>query len=155
VARAFLPALRRAPAGHLAFTTSSSILDPASHLGAYQASKFAVWGLAETLRVELAADGIGITVVLPSGMISRHLESSGEAQPAALQRPVARDGDLEAVVDSNPGMASMLAMPDDAAEGVVEAILAGEPYVISHGDLTAAVAARGAALAQAAEVHQA
>ena len=151
VARAFLPALRRSADGRLAFTTSSSIMDPASHLGAYQASKFAVWGLAETLRVELAGDGITVTTVLPSGMMSRHLESSEEAQPSHLKRPVARDGDLESVVESNPGMAAMLAMPEDAATGVVEAILAGDPYVITHGDLTAAVATRAAALAAAAE----
>lgn len=41
VARAFLPLLRKAERGRLAFTTSSSVLDPASRLGAYQASKFA------------------------------------------------------------------------------------------------------------------
>jgi NAD(P)-dependent dehydrogenase (short-subunit alcohol dehydrogenase family) len=151
VARAFLPQLRRAEPGRLVFTTSSSILDPASHLGAYQASKFAVWGLAETLRVELAGDGIEVSVVLPSGMLSRHLETSEAAQPAHLRRPVAGDGDLDAVVNSNPQMAAMLAMPDDAAAGVIEAVLAGEPYVITHGDLVAAVRSRSAMLSRAAE----
>ena len=88
VARAFLPLLRRvASRARLAFTTSSSILDPASRLGAYQASKFAVWGLAETLRLELADDGIGVTVIFPSGMITRHLETSEAAQPDHLRRP--------------------------------------------------------------------
>jgi NAD(P)-dependent dehydrogenase (short-subunit alcohol dehydrogenase family) len=58
VARAFLPLLRRSAGPHLAFTTSSSVLDPAARLGVYQASKYAVWGLAETLRLELAAEGI-------------------------------------------------------------------------------------------------
>jgi NAD(P)-dependent dehydrogenase (short-subunit alcohol dehydrogenase family) len=87
VARAFVPLLRGAAAPKLAFTTSSSILDPASRLGAYQASKFAVWGLAETLRIELAGDGIGVTVIFPSGMITRHLETSEGAQPGHLKRP--------------------------------------------------------------------
>ena len=86
VARAFLPLLRKAERGRLAFTTSSSILDPASRLGAYQASKFAVWGLAETLRLELAEDGIGVTVIFPSAMITRHLETSEAAQPNHLRR---------------------------------------------------------------------
>jgi NAD(P)-dependent dehydrogenase (short-subunit alcohol dehydrogenase family) len=150
VARSFLPLLRRSSAPHLAFTTSSSILDPASRLGAYQASKFAVWGLAETLRVELAPDGIAVTVVFPSGMLSRHLETSEAAQPAHLQRPIAGDGDFDVMIASNPGMAAMLATPEDAATGVVEAVLAGEPYVITHGDLGAAVDARATALAMAA-----
>lgn len=151
VVRAFLPLLRRGSSPKLAFTTSSSILDPASRLGAYQASKFAVWGLAETLRIELADDGIGVAVILPSGMITRHLETSEGAQPEGLRRPIANDGDLETMMASNPTMAAMLAGPEDAAAGVIEAVLAGEPYVITHGDLTTAVADRSADLARAAE----
>jgi NAD(P)-dependent dehydrogenase (short-subunit alcohol dehydrogenase family) len=150
VARAFLPLLRRSERGRLAFTTSSSVLDPASRLGAYQASKFAVWGLAETLRLELAGDGIGVSVVFPSGMMSRHLETSEAAQPDHVRRPIAGDGDLDAMVASNPGMATMLATPEDAAAGVVEAVLAGERYVVTHGDLVEAVTARSTELARAA-----
>ena len=152
VARAFIPMLRAAARGRLAFTTSSSVLDPASRLGAYQASKFAVWGLAETLRLELAADGIGVTVVFPSGMLSRHLETSEAAQPRHVRRPIAHDGDLDAMIASNPAMAAMLATPDDAAAGVIEAVLAGERYVITHGDLTGAIAVRAAGMARAGEL---
>ena len=94
VARAFLPLLRRAERGRLAFTSSSSVLDPASRMSMYQASKFAVWGLAETLRVELAPEGIGVSVIFPSGMLSRHLETSEAAQPAHLRRPIAGDDDI-------------------------------------------------------------
>lgn len=155
VARAFLPLLRRAERGRLAFTTSSSILDPASRLGAYQASKFAVWGLAETLRLELADDGIGVSVIFPSGMITRHLETSEAAQPEHLRRPIANDGDFDAMVASNPEMATMLATAEDAAAGVIEAVLAGQHYVITHGDLVEAVAARSAELKRAAEAARA
>ena len=56
------------------------------------------------------------------------------------------------MIASNPEMAAMLATPEDAAAGVIEAILAGEPYVITHGDLVDAVACREVrALARAAE----
>ena len=44
------------------------------------------------------------------------------------------------MIASNPEMAAMLATPEDAAAGVIEAVLAGEPYVITHGDLVDAVA---------------
>ena len=151
VARAFTPLLRQAEHGRLAFTTSSSILDPASRLGAYQASKFAVWGLAETLRRELAGDGIGVSIIFPSGMLSRHLETSAAAQPDQVRRPIANEGDFDAMIASNPEMASMLATPEDAAAGVIEAILADEPYVITHGDLSGAVAARSSELSRAAK----
>ncbi len=151
VARAFLPLLRRAERPRLAFTTSSSIFDPASRLGAYQTSKFAVWGLAETLRIELSSDGIGVSVIFPSGMITRHLETSEAAQPAHLRRPIAGEDDFDAMMASNPGMAAMLATADDAAAGVIEAVLTDEPYIITHGDLVEAVAVRSANFLRAAE----
>jgi NAD(P)-dependent dehydrogenase (short-subunit alcohol dehydrogenase family) len=154
VARSFLPLLRKAERGRLAFTTSSSILDPASRLGAYQASKFAVWGLAETLRLELAGDGIGVTVIFPSAMITRHLETSEAAQPNHLRRPIAHDGDFDAMTASNPEMAAMLATAEDAAAGVIEAVLADEPYVITHGNLTDAVMARSAKMTRAAQASR-
>lgn len=154
VVRSFLRLLRRANGGRLAFTTSSSILDPASRLGAYQASKFAVWGLAETLRLELADDGIGVTVILPSAMITRHLETSEAAQPNHLRRPIANEGDFDAMIASNPDMTSMLTTAEDAGIGVIEAIMADEPYVITHGDLTGAVMARAAKLSRAAEASR-
>jgi NAD(P)-dependent dehydrogenase (short-subunit alcohol dehydrogenase family) len=155
VARTFLPLLRRAESGHLAFTSSSSVLDPASRMAAYQASKFAVWGLAETLRLELADDGISVTVVFPSGMITRHLETSEAAQPEALRRPIGDVDDFTVMLDSNPALAAAVIAPEDAARGVIDAVLAGERYVVTHGDLVAAVAARGAELDRAATAGRA
>lgn len=151
VARTFLPLLLAARAPKLAFTTSSSILDPASQLAAYQASKFAVWGLAETLRIELAGQGVGVSVIFPSGMLSRHLETSEAAQPDHLRRPIAPEGAMDAMIASNPAMATALATPDEAAAGVIEAVLEGVRYIVTHGDLTAAVAERSEVLARAAE----
>jgi len=103
VARAFLRLLRKVERGRLAFTTSSSILDPASRLAAYQASKFAVWGLAETLRLELADDGIGVTVILPSGMITRHLETSEAARGGPLAPPDCQRGRFRRHDRQQPG----------------------------------------------------
>ena len=50
---------------------------------------------------------IGVTVVFPSGMITRHLESSEAAQPEHLRRPIAGDDDLTAMLESNPAMAAI------------------------------------------------
>jgi len=151
VTRAFLPLLRAAAPGRLAFTASSSVLAPASRLAAYQASKFALWGLAETLRLELADDGVTVSLILPSGMASRHLETSAAAQPDHLRRPVAADDDFAAMMASNPAMAQDVATPEDAARRVLDAVVAGAPYVVTHGDLVDAVTARCADLRRAAE----
>lgn len=141
-ARAFLPLLRKSSHARLAFTASTGVLAPASRMGAYQASKFALWGLAETLRLELADDGIAVSVVFPSGMISRHLETSVAAQPDHLRRTIAAEGDFEAMHASNPDLARDVASPEDAARNVFDALLAGERYIVTHGDLVEPVATR-------------
>lgn len=151
VARAFLPLLRRADKGRLAFTTSASVLDPASRMAAYQASKFAVWGLAETLRLELAGEGVSVTVILPSGMITRHLETSAGAQPAHMQRPIADAEDFTVMLNSNPALAEEVVPPDDVAARVIDGVVAGDPYVITHGNLVSAIDARSKLLREAAE----
>ncbi|MCX4096749.1 SDR family oxidoreductase [Nocardia sp. alder85J] len=148
-ARAFLPLLRAAPKGRLAFTTSSSVLDPASRMGVYQAGKFAVWGLAETLRLELR-DQVAVSVIFPSGMLSRHLESSAVVQPAELRRPIGDAADFEAMAASNPGMVQAPVSPDEAASNVADEVLAGTRYIVTHGDLEPAVRERSALLADAA-----
>jgi NAD(P)-dependent dehydrogenase (short-subunit alcohol dehydrogenase family) len=154
VSRAFLPLLRQAPNGRLAFTTSSSVLDPASRLGAYQASKFALWGLAETLALELKDEGIKVSIVFPSGMMSRHLESSTAAQPEALRRTIGEPEDFEAMLASNPDMVHAPAAPEQAAANTIEALLAGERYIVTHGALVDALTARHDQLSAAARVAQ-
>jgi NAD(P)-dependent dehydrogenase (short-subunit alcohol dehydrogenase family) len=151
VARAFLPMLRRSEPGRLAFTASVGVLDPASRMAAYQASKFALWGLAETLRLELADDGIAVSVVFPSGMVTRHLESSTDAQPEHVRRPIGDEGDFTAMVASNPAMVDTVVSPEEAAGRVLDALLAGERYVITHGDLVGAIDARATQLRGAAQ----
>ena len=150
VARSFLPLLRRSLRPRLAFTASSSVLAPASRLAAYQASKFAVLGLAETLRVELAGEGIGVSVIFPSGMITRHLESSLAARPAAVTGEIAQAEDTEALIASSPFI-SQVATAEDAARDVVDEVLAGEPYIVTHGDLLEPVSEHHALILNAVE----
>lgn len=150
IARAFVPLLRKAPLGRLGFTTSSSVLDPASRLGAYQASKFALWGLAETLALELKEDDIAVSIVFPSGMMSRHLESSTAAQPEDLRRAIGEPEDFEAMMASNPEMVQAPVSPEEAAANVADALLAGQRYIVTHGDLVGAVTSRNEQLLAAA-----
>jgi hypothetical protein len=88
---------------------------------------------------------------VPSGMLSRHLETSEAAQPGAIRRPIGEADDFEAMIASNPVMASAVVSPEDAARHVIDAVLADEPYVVTHGDLVDAITDRSAALARAAE----
>jgi len=82
VIRAFVPRLRAqgAPA-HIVNTGSFNSLIPAGFLGIYTASKFALLGLSESLRQELAPDGIGVSTLLPLGVNTR-LDESQRNRPA-------------------------------------------------------------------------
>jgi NAD(P)-dependent dehydrogenase (short-subunit alcohol dehydrogenase family) len=137
--RSFLPVLRNSAQPRLVFTASANALAPAERLGAYQASKYAVVGLAETLRMELSHDGIGVSIVYPSGMMTRHLESSEAARPDTLGPSGDFSGDLEAMMASRPLGEGDLTTAEEAAAVAVEGVLAGEDHVITHGDVSAAV----------------
>ena len=84
-ARAFLPLLRRSEGQrNLLFTASTSSLFAVPRLGAYTASKYAVIGMAETLRQELAEEGIGVSTLIPGPMATTHLQSSDAAKPGGI-----------------------------------------------------------------------
>ncbi|MDX2005106.1 MAG: SDR family oxidoreductase [Meiothermus sp.] len=62
---AALPRMLERREGRIVNISSVAGLVPAPHLGPYSASKFALTGLSESLRMELAAGGIVTTLVCP------------------------------------------------------------------------------------------
>ena len=132
--REFLPMLQ-AGSGfrRIVFTASSSVLAPSVRLAAYQASKFAVLGFAESLREELADQGIGVTVMFPGGMMTRHLESSVLARPSELGESVLDQSDVEAMIAHQPMGDGDLATPEHAIRNLLGDLENGEPYLITHG----------------------
>jgi NAD(P)-dependent dehydrogenase (short-subunit alcohol dehydrogenase family) len=150
-ARAFLPLVRAAGDGRIAFTASANALAPAARLGAYQASKYAIVGLAETLRIELASEAISVSIVYPSGMTTRHLESSAAARPVDLGSGEVDGDDLQAMMASRPMTAADLSTPEAAAKRALAEVLAGETHVITHGELAAAISQQHQAINRALE----
>lgn len=63
-----LPTMRHRRRGTIAMITSIGGRVGVPHLGPYCAAKFATLGLAETLRAELAGDGINVLAVVPGLM---------------------------------------------------------------------------------------
>jgi NAD(P)-dependent dehydrogenase (short-subunit alcohol dehydrogenase family) len=147
---AFLPLLRAADGPrHIVLTSSMAALVPTPRQGAYITTKFAITGYGDVLRQELADDGIGVTVVFPSGMMTTHLESSRAARPSALGESVMRDEDLEVVVATAGTGDDVLTTPDDAIADLVRDMLAGEPYLITHGSRAEEIRARHQAIEDA------
>jgi short-subunit dehydrogenase len=70
-----LPALKAEPGSHLANISSLAGLLALGHTP-YTASKFALRGFSEALRLELADHRIGVTTVYPSGVRTRIVESA-------------------------------------------------------------------------------
>ena len=90
--RMFVPAMvDRGHGGHVVNLSSAAGYFPNPSLAAYSATKFAVLGLSEALRVELGPSGIGVTAVCP-GLIntpitrSSRLRGSVETQRERIVR---------------------------------------------------------------------
>ncbi|MFN8641769.1 MAG: SDR family NAD(P)-dependent oxidoreductase [Candidatus Binatia bacterium] len=83
----FVPAMvRRGAGGHVVNLSSAAGYAATEMLAAYSATKFAVLGLSEALRDELAPHRIGVTAVCP-GIINTAITSTSPMRgPAAAQR---------------------------------------------------------------------
>lgn len=148
--RVFLPLLRKSADAHILFTGSVSSVLAVPRLAAYTASKMAVLGFAETLRLELADEGIGVTALLPAGMATTHLESSAKARPAALGRsPELTGEDLEALMAALAAAPDAMRLPEDAIRDLVPALLENRAYVVTHAPNQAEVERRFRALLDA------
>ena len=63
--QAFVPSMVREGSGQVVFTGSMASLVGTPSMAVYSASKHALLGLAESLRVELVDSGVGVTVLCP------------------------------------------------------------------------------------------
>ena len=77
---ALLPALKAHPGAHLVNVSSVFGIFAPPGQAAYAASKFAVRGFSESLRHELADDGVGVTGVHPGGIRTRIAETARTGQ---------------------------------------------------------------------------
>ncbi len=90
-ARAATPHLRQT-AGRLVFVASGAALFGIYGYGAYAPSKFAMRGLAEVLRVELAPSGVSVTIAYPPDVDTPMLAAEAEARPPATRMIAAGGG---------------------------------------------------------------
>jgi short-subunit dehydrogenase len=90
-------------------------------------------GFGETLRQELAGEGIGVTLLYPAGMMTRHLETSALARPANLGESVTLPDDIDAMLASRGMADGDIATPEHAVRNLLADLLANEPYTLTHG----------------------
>ena len=129
----FVPEMRQLGTGHVVNTASMAGLMASARLGAYTAAKFAVVGLSEVLRAELAPAGIGVSVLCP-GLVATNLAATTERE--GIARP--------AINHPEQGMDARL-----VGEMVLRGIRENRLYIITHGQYLANVSARADRLAEA------
>jgi NAD(P)-dependent dehydrogenase (short-subunit alcohol dehydrogenase family) len=112
--------------GHIVNTASMAGLIASKGLGVYNASKYAVVGLSETLAKDLKPYRIGVSVLCPMGVQTRIRESE-RSRPAALRNE--RDAGGEPVE-----LIGRYLAPEAVADMVLDAIRRGELYVITHDE---------------------
>lgn len=135
---AFAADLRARGRGHVVNTSSMAGLMTYARLGAYTAAKFAVVGMSEVLRKEMAPHGVGVSVLCP-GLIETRL---GETSQAMGNPP--RDPDSPVRSASAKGLDATF-----VGERVAAAIKADELYILTHGEYGPIVGERGAAIVAA------
>jgi NAD(P)-dependent dehydrogenase (short-subunit alcohol dehydrogenase family) len=140
--QAFLPRMK-AQAGekHVVNTASVAGLFAMPGIGIYNATKYAVVGISETLRVEGAGWGLGVSVVCPGSVRTRIMESERN-RPTEL-------GESKPLGFAAEGGANVIAAGlDPLAVGrrVRAAVQSNELYVFTHPESRAFFERRAAAI---------
>ena len=145
----FLPLIRQSTGSrHILLTSSSRRALPGVRLGAYTTSKFAVMGYGETLRMELEPEGIGVSLLFPAGMMTRHLESSAIARPAERGPSVTLPDDIEAMMASRDMTqdSHSVVTAEVAVRNLLAELATNPPYIVTHGSYRAQYHSRLAAI---------
>ena len=139
--RSFVPRMiARGAGGHIVNTASGAAFVPAARLGAYSATKHAVLGLSDALRMDLEPYGIGVSVLCPGGVntnISQTLTRISSDDP---QKDLAAD--LEVFMVSNDDAFSIPIEPDRVAELVLRGVREDASYIVTAPGTKSAVARR-------------
>jgi NAD(P)-dependent dehydrogenase (short-subunit alcohol dehydrogenase family) len=130
VVKTFVPLIREHGAGgHIVNTSSIAGLTALPYEGgAYTTAKFAVRGLSESLRLSLAPEGIGVSVLCPGLTRTRIMDSPDRQDPGA--KPMSREGDPDALFNSLEGAMD----PIEVGRAVVRGIRDNLPYILTHGE---------------------
>ncbi|MGZ4806087.1 MAG: SDR family oxidoreductase [Ilumatobacteraceae bacterium] len=130
VVKTFVPLIREhRSGGHIVNTSSIAGITALPYEGgAYTTAKFAVRGLSESLRLSLAPEGIGVSVLCPGLTRTRILDAPEREDLDA--KPMASEGDPDVLFNSMDGAMD----PIEVGRAVVRGIRDNLPYILSHGE---------------------
>lgn len=122
----FIPEMKARKSGHIVNTSSLNGQIPHGTFAAYCASKFAVTGLSEALRIELEPFGVGVSILYPGLTRSRMSEGQvPDLPPAALEALKAR-----------------MMEPVWLGRAVARAVAGNQLHIVTHPDALPTLKAR-------------
>lgn len=143
-AKAFAPTLAEQGSGHIVCTASVAGLTDTTTLSAYGTSKHAVVGLATALRQEMAAFGVGVSVLCP-GLIRTRIFESERNRPDGMSDPSQDNPVSKQLRDL---LATQGVSPDQVAGVVYRAVLDNQFFVFPTSDVDELMRSRIAAVEQ-------
>jgi len=114
----FVPPMIERGGGHVVNVSSIAGLIAPPLLAAYAASKFAVYGLSEALRLELAEDGVGVSAICP-GVIDTAIIDAARMPGVETRRTSLRDRFMRRATP-----------PSAVADAIVDAVAHDRPVVV-------------------------
>ncbi|MDJ0922763.1 MAG: SDR family NAD(P)-dependent oxidoreductase [Henriciella sp.] len=136
----FTPILQaQGEGGHIVNTASMAGHAALPGAAPYNATKFAVVGYSETLRNELAGEGIGVSALCP-GWVNTNIHKTGFERPSG--------GPTLEQAQSDPTYQQMAAVieggldADAVAEWTADCVEANRLYVFTHADFKAGIEQR-------------
>ncbi len=148
---AFLPGMVERGRGHVVSIASAAGLLSPPGMAPYAATKHGIVAISEVLHHELrrAGHAVGVTVVCP-GLIETRMADNERNRPAALRNVPEVDEDRAVrFQDDLEGMRVAVAggrPPSELADPILDAVEAGEFYVIVDDWIRQGFAARAAAI---------
>jgi NADP-dependent 3-hydroxy acid dehydrogenase YdfG len=124
--------------GHVVNTASMAGMAAFPGIGPYNATKYAVVGISETLAIELADTKVGVSVLCP-GVVNTNIFRSHRNRPDHLRNEVKN-------VDARRANAEMSQQVGidaaDVADRVAAAVQANEFWIFTHPELLSHVEER-------------
>ncbi|MEV5412259.1 SDR family NAD(P)-dependent oxidoreductase [Thermopolyspora sp. NPDC052614] len=137
----FVPAMLTSPRRcHIVNTASEAGLLEVGSGFLYHASKYAVVGLSESLRRELAHFGVGVSVLFPGPVATEIVENTRRMRPETAPPHTKR---VTEILDyAHRLLTEQGAPPDGVGELVLDAVETNAPYIATRDELREALQRR-------------
>jgi NAD(P)-dependent dehydrogenase (short-subunit alcohol dehydrogenase family) len=134
--KTFVPRIKsHGEGGHIVNTSSMAGIIPLTATGGiYAASKFAVRGLTDSLRLALGQYKIGVSVLCP-GLVHTNIMDGEKARPERFKSKTQHPPRWSGASSANAGMD-----PVEMGERVLRGIRRNDAYILTHGEFKDEVA---------------